>query len=734
MSTQTHYSSDAHGAPDEVDLSMVAAVVRENAVLIALITAATLLLGVAYAFIAPPKYRADAMVQVDDSTSLVNDKLGDLAALFDGKATTEAEIELIRSRQVVDYAVRTLHLEIDARPRYFPLIGAWLARGATPGQPGTPVLGLGRFAWGGEVLRVKEFDVPPRLYDTRFTLRVGAGRSFTLIDRDGAVIALGQTGETVNGQTRYGPLRLYVEAFVAHEGTEFTLARASRQLTTEALQDALDVKEKARQSGVISIVLEGKDSERTAQTVNTIAQRYVQRNVDLKSGQAQQMLDFLDLQLPRLRADLDRAEQRYNAFRNQHGTVDLAEETRLLLRSIVDGKEKIITLQQQRDELAPRFAPGHPSLAALDAQLAGLLREQDQLAQQVKALPDTQQVALGLQRDVEVNTVLYTKLMDSAQQLRVLRAGQQGSARVVDYAVTAEQPVKPRKALVIGAASLLGLALGISAAFTRRSLTRGLEHTIDIEHAAGVPVYASISHSTRQAKLQRTQRGGRDAMAVLAMSAPQDVAVEGIRSLRTALQFRMGGDAINNIVMVTGPRPGVGKSFLSVNLAAVLAAAGKQVLLIDADLRRGSIESYVGVARTPGLADLLAGDAAQSVVQQQVLPGLDVLSRGTSTATPAELLMGERFTQAIERFSGAYDVVIVDTPPVLAVTDSMLIGKHAGTTLLAMRHGRHSAAELRHAMRLLGSAGVAVSGIVLCDVPQRATGYGGFSPYESVAQ
>lgn len=734
MSTQTHYVSDAHGAPDEVDLSMVAAVVRENAVLIALITALALLLGVGYALMATPKYRADAIVQVDDSTSLVNDKLGDLAALFDGKAATEAEIELIRSRQVVDYAVRMLHLDIDARPRYFPLVGAWIARRATPGQPGTPVLGLARFAWGGEVLNVTQFDVPPRLYDRRFTLRVGAGRSFSLIDPDGLVVAKGETGRNVDGQTHDGPLRLYVESFVAREGAEFTLARASRQLTTEALQAALDVKEKARQSGVISIVLEGKDSERTAQTVNTIAQRYVQRNVDLKSGQAQQMLDFLDLQMPRLRADLDRAEQRYNAFRNEHGTVDLAEETRLLLRSIVEGKEKMLALAQQRDELAPRFAPGHPSLAAIDAQLAGLRREQERLEQQVKKLPDTQQVALGLQRDVEVNTELYTKLMDSAQQLRVLRAGQQGNARIVDFAVTAEQPVKPRKALVIGAAALIGLALGVSAAFVRRSLTRGLEHTFDIEQASGVPVYASISHSVRQAKLQRMRHGARGASAVLAVDAPQDVAVEGVRSLRTALQFRMSADAINNIVMVTGPRPGVGKSFLSVNLAAVLAAAGKRVLLIDADLRRGSIESYVDVTRVPGLADLLAGTTAASVVQRGVLPGLDVLSRGTSTATPAELLMGERFTAAIEQFSRGYDVVIVDTPPVLAVTDSMLIGKHAGTTLLAMRHGRHSGAELRHTMRLLGSAGVAVSGIVLCDVPQRGSTYGGFSPYESVAQ
>jgi tyrosine-protein kinase Etk/Wzc len=244
-------------------------------------------------------------------------------------------------------------------------------------------------------------------------------------------------------------------------------------------------------------------------------------------------------------------------------------------------------------------------------------------------------------------------------------------------------------------------------------------------------VYASISHSARQARPPKVGDAG-TRLHVLATSAPQDVAVEGVRSLRTALQFRMA-KASNNVVMITGPRPGVGKSFLSINLAAVMAAAGKRVLLIDADLRRGNLESKLGISRGPGLGDMLAGMQPQSSIRHAELPNLDVLTRGSATPNPAEILMSERFATAIKGFSETYDIVIVDTPPVLAVTDSTLIGLHAGTTLLAVRYGRHSAAELRESVRLLAGAGVEVSGIALGDVPARATAYGAFSSYESVS-
>ncbi|MPW20868.1 polysaccharide biosynthesis tyrosine autokinase [Paraburkholderia sp. CNPSo 3157] len=717
-------------ASDEINLSEIVTVLRENGWLISIVTAAALVVGTAYAFVATPVYRADALVQVDDSSSILNDKLGDLAAMFDGKATADAEIELIRSRQVVGDAVRQLHLDIDARPHYFPLVGEWIARRIAPGEA-RPPLGLKQFAWDGERISVEQFDVPASLYNATFTLVAQADETWRLL-KDGDTVLTGKAGVIAHGAVQEGPLALKVSRIVAHGGTEFLLSRASTQQTVQNLQKVLDVKEKTKQSGIIAVMLDGVDSDLTTQTVNAIVHRYVQQNIDWKSAQAAQMLDFLSGQLPLIHAELDKAEQRYNEFRNRKRTVDLEAESRLLLQSIVDGKTRILALQQQRDELVQRFADGHPSVTAIDVQLADLRKQQQMLDAQVAALPDTQRTALGLERDVEINTQLYTKLMDSAQQLRVMRAGQQGNARIVDLAVVAEKAFWPRKGLVMATSFLLGLLLGVGGVFVRRSFRQGIETSVEIEQVTGIPVYTIISRSERQLKLQKSASSKERGMRVLAVDAPQDVAVEGIRSLRTALQFQMTR-ARNNIVMITGPRPAVGKSFLAINLAAVLAVANKRVLVIDADLRRGSMEDHFGVNRGPGLGDVLAGTAPDKVIRRNALPNLDILPRGVGTPNPAEALMGERFADAMKQFSNEYDIVIVDTPPVLAVTDSMLIGKHAGTTLLATRYGLHSASELRETVRLLGSAGVTICGITLGDVPPSATAYGTFSSYESVA-
>lgn len=726
---------------DEINLSEVTSVIVENRLLITAITTAALTLGAAYALLATPVYRADATVQVGDDTGALNDKLGDLAQMFSGKSSADAEIELIRSRGVVDDAVRQLHLDIEVQPRYFPLIGQRLARASTRGVPVDPVWGLARFAWGGEVLRVSQFDVPPTLYEKKFTLVAEGDQRFQLNGPDGETLLNGHVGEVVAGMTPDGPIRLRVDSVTARVGTEFRLSRASTQLTTIQLQKTLDVAEKTKQSGIIGIRLDGDDSERTAATVNAILRGYVQRNLGWKSAQAQEMLGFLGDQLPQLKRDLEKSEQRYNTFRNKNGTVDLDAESRLLLQAIAEGKTQAVALQQQRSELLQRFTPTHPSVTAIDAQIADLRRQQATLNAQVATLPNTQQSAVRLMRDVDINSGLYTNLMGNAQQLGVLKAGQLGNVRVVDYAITAEEPVKPKKAIVIAAAAALGLMLGVGAAFVRRALHSGLESPLDIEQVANAPVYGVISHSEQQQRLQRAasrgqrDRSGQNAQSgahILAVAAPDDIAVEGVRSLRTALQFRLA-EAPNNVVMITGPRPNVGKSFLSVNLAVVLASVGKRVLIVDGDMRRGKLHQHFGLLRERGLPDMIGGASLDAVVRRAVLPNLDVLTRGAGSPMPSEMLFGERLVALVDQLAKAYDIVILDTPPVLAVTDSALIGKCAGTTLLVMRHARHSAAELRETTRLLGAAGVSVNGIILSDVPQRTSDYG-HSAYHSMPE
>jgi tyrosine-protein kinase Etk/Wzc len=722
-------------ADDEIDLSEILGVLREGRKLILTVLLCVTFVGVLYAFLGRPVYRADAMIQVDDDSDMssINDKLGDLASLFQNKATADTEIELIRSRMVVGETVQRLHLDVSARPHYFPVIGAAIARHLTDGGDtglAKPVWGLDRYAWGGERISVSSFEIPDVLFEKRFELRTLDAARYELIDPDGDVVLRAIVGEAASGMTAKGPVHLTVSTLVARPGTRFNLVRYSSQQTVEALQKALDIAEKTKQSGIIGLKLEGEDAQRITATINMIASLYVQRNVDRKSAQAQQMLSFLGEQLPQLRADLDSSEARYNEFREKTGAIDLDAQGKILLQSVVDTKSHLIDLQQQRADLIQRYTPSHPAVAAIDARIDELKRQQGQYENQVNTLPQTQQQALRLMRDVKVNTDLYMKLLDSTQQLRVLRAGQLGNVRTVDFAVVPEQPVRPKKSLVVSLAAVFGLLLGCVAALGQRMFNRGLESPAEIEQAIEVPVYAIISHSEKQLVLERPARRGLAKPGVLAAVFPNDIAVEGLRSLRTALQFGVLKPE-NNIVMITGPRPGVGKTFVSVNLAAVLASTGKRILLIDADMRCGNVHSYFSIDSKPGLAEVLTGREPLEVIHRHVLPNLDVMMGGMAPDRPAELLLRERFATVLNSLSMTYDMVIVDSPPVLAVTDPVLIGKESGATLMVVRHGRHSAAELKETARHLSSSGVAVDGVVLTDVPQRGTSYGAYSDYRT---
>lgn len=729
--------------PDELHLSDYLRTMVRGWRTILVVTLIALALGGAYAFLAPPTYRADVLFHVEDKTGNANangkDSLPPLTGMFDTKPSTAAEIELLKSRLVTEETVRNLHLDISASPRYLPFIGGMIA-GLVNGRWGFRLpsfINLSGFAWGGESIAVSRFDTSKEMYDTTFTLIAGTDGTYVLRDPNGIAILSGRVGETVETDTADGPIALHVDKLVGAPGSRFELSRASTLSTVDRLQKALLVQETTLQSGVIRASLEGGDPALTAAIVNNMAREFTRQDIASRSTEAEHMLAFLDQQLPGLRKELDDAEQRYNKFRNTHGTVDLGEESRLLLQQIVDNKTKLLDLQQQRAEMSQRFTPNHPAVAALDAQIAALQGAQVNMNRSVAVMPDTEQTALRLLRDVHVNTELYTNLLNSAQQLRVAKAGQVGTVRVVDFAETPDEPVRPKRVLAILIALGGGLVLGIMLTFFKRAMYGGVERPDELEAILGVPVFAVVPRSQTQLRLQENVMLRRRGLHVLAQQAPEDIAVEGVRNLRTSLQLSLD-HAENNVVMITGSRPDAGKSFLSVNLAALVASANKRVLIIDGDMRRGDVHSHFGVTHQPGLSDVLSGGDLGAMIQRDVLPGLDVLAKGTLPTHPSELLMSKRFETMLDELKSHYDLVIVDTPPVLAVTDSTLIGKYAGTTLLVVRHGRHPVNEIVETTKRLRNGGVALRGVLLTDVPQEAafigSGYqGGYYGYDSIA-
>ncbi|AMW84169.1 Tyrosine-protein kinase Wzc [Pseudomonas yamanorum] len=720
---------------EEIDLLGLFGTLIDHKWLIAAVTGAFMLTGAAYAVLATPVYQANALLQVEAKK---NDLLGfsDIGGMLGKESPSATEIELIQSRYVIGKTVDNLKLDIVVQPMYFPVVGEFLARRfqkTNPGAIAEPLLGLDSFAWGGESLKIFKLDLPDGQLGKKLTLTVGENAHFTLVDEDDQVLAAGEAGQLIeqNG------VAFQIEELRAKPGTRFRVIRNARLTSILDYQENLDVVERGKESGMIGLALESTDPDQAIKILNQIAAIYVRQNVERTSAEAAQSLAFLKEQLPEVKKDLEKAGKALNEYQTRSKSVDITLETKAILDQIVGLDTSISELKLQQAEMDRKFTRQHPAYRALLTQIGELTSKQQSLASRVEGLPSTQQELLSLTRDVEVGTAIYTQLLNKSQELDVMRAGTVGNVRLIDTAdVNYFKPIKPKKILIVLIATLLGGFLAVALVLLRKALNRGLESPEAIEQL-GLPVYASIPYSPLQ-KVEEDKitrgRGRTDAgSSLLAISHPTDLAVEALRSLRTSLHFAML-EAPNNRIMISGPSPEVGKTFVSVNLAAVIAQTGQRVLLIDVDMRRGYLHKVLGVPAKDGLSDVLSNQCTlETAIHKTGIENLDIISRGQIPPNPSELLMHRNLTELLSQVSERYDLVILDTPPLLAVTDAAIVGRQSGTNLIVTRYGLNPAKEIEHTIRRFAQNGIVLRGAIFNGVEKKASakyGYGNYGYYQ----
>lgn len=714
----------------EIDLHEIIGDLIASRWLIAAAFALGLVVAAAYVWLVTPVYKIDSLVQVESGgRGSVSPGLEDLNGLLSFSTKAVTEIELLTSRMVIGKTIDDLSLDIITEPEYFPIIGKAIARrhSRLAGPAGAP-WGLRRFAWGGERIDVSRFVVPDALYGKPFHIRAGNKQGmFEVYSPDGALLGASRVGVVTELATPLGTISLFVRELVAEPGTLFNLWRTPRLRAIAGLKGSVEALETAKAASMINVSLETEDPVAGVKTLNKLLNNYVRQNVERRSAEAQQTLRFLDQQLPEIKKNLDASEAEYNAFRARNSTLDVSREGQLLLQQTVQNQTSLVDLQQKRQALLLKFTPEHPSIKALDSEIGVLNRQGGAFNGQVSSMPKTEQEIFRLTRDLKVNEQIYTGLLNSTQQLKVAQAGTVGNVRVVDFGEVPLSPLKPKKLMVLAIGALLGAFLGIAFVLLRQALRVGVKDTKLIESRTGLPVFATIPNSELQSKLERARQRTGGEPKVLALTDPHDLAVESIRSLRTTLHFATM-DAKNNLLMVAGPAPGVGKSFLSLNLAAVLAASGQRVLLIDADMRRGHINEYFGSTRENGLSDTISGQISlDQAIRTTPVEGMDLLTTGAIPPNPSELLLHENFATLLAAASARYDHVIVDCPPIMAVTDAAIVGRHVGASLMAVCFGVTPIHEIELAAARLRQAGVSLKGVILNRVETRSGynyGYG----------
>ena len=621
------------------------------------------IIGVFVAMWVRPVYQVDALLQIESKNNKPSGMMGSLGALFATSSPAETEMELIKSRQVMGAAVEKMRLDLVADPQSK----------------------IDRLMHKEGRLELSNFSVPwdkvaaeSRNKPWTVVAKDSEG-TFELFDQDKKLVLTGSAGQTYHfpyaGDTAtFGIFRADVRA-----GQTFLVSKLKRLEAIEKFRGAFSVSEKGKKTGILEFSYQDVYADRAVEILNEVASSYLRQNVEERNAEAQKTLEFLEKQLPDVKAQMDSSLMNLNTYRNRVGSVDINAETQLVLQRRMKLQQDILALQQRKQDAIRLFHSEHPTVKTLEDQENALKRELAGTSSEVKKLPATQQEVLKLQNQVELTKVMYTSMLNNIQQLRLVSAGEVGSVQ--------------------------------------SKFSSGVKSANFIEKETGFTVYAKVPKGNPK---------GTKGTRPLAVVEPDDVAVESLRALRSSLEFSMMDEG-GSIIGVSGLIPGVGKSFISVNLAALFAGLGKKVLLIDADLRKGRLHKEFGIKRGNGLSQILLRKVeAESVTYPTEVENLFVIPCGNVPANPAELLGSKHYAEIINKFKQEYDLVIVDTPPIMLVTDAALACHVADQIVMVIEYNKHSIEAIKDGMSqiLKGNPQAHASIVINKYEHSRTEGYG----------
>jgi tyrosine-protein kinase Etk/Wzc len=698
-------------------------------------------LGILFALFSSPIYIADALIQVEEKKGSSLGALSQVAKVLDvQQSPVLGEIEILRSRTVIGSAVEAekanITIAVDNR---LPIFGGWLSRILGKGPDGlAKPLWNSSIAWGGEELKVQKFVVPQSLYGESLFLTIGPERTWILADDEGNELLKGQGTEQMS-ESADGKISLSLANIKARPGTIFKLKVYSTLSRIGSILGRMTAAETKRQSGIIKVTFEGNNPAQTAQMLTAITTAYVDQNVSRRSEEAEKSLEFLNKELPRLKADLEVSEQNLNTFRNEKKTLDVPGEIKELLTQTTNTEKARQELELKRKQFQVQYQPDYPLLKAINAQLKEVQTQSVEIEKRISSLPQTQQDYIRKARDVEVNNQLYVSLLNNAQQLQIAKAGTVGNVAVVDPAVIPERPSRPNKPLTVAIAALLGLALGFVICQLLAFITGVVRDPKKLEQTIGQPILGVVPLSTEQVDAIEREEDGEVGAYMLAQMEPTSTVVESLRTLRTSILFSLAEKSNSKVLLLTSAVPSQGKSFLSANLSYLLAAAGKKVLLVEADVRRASIRRYINFnPKDPGLSSVLMDDVdPHSVIMKEVYPNMDFLPAGPRVKNPGDMLSTDRLKNLMAHLRTQYDYVFIDSPPLLPVNDARALAQCADITMFAVRQEMVSVTEVREALEIFAKSGQKIDGMIFNGfIPSRIRygynygyGYGGIFGY-----
>lgn len=708
-------------------------------------------LGVAlYTFTMKPVFEASATLHVKDEKA----KSELLDALAIGSANpVDAELEILKSRTNAEKVVQQMHLDwrILDRPE-------------------------------DVTFRLLEFIPPAGAEDRTYTVELTGG-GYLVRDSDGKLMGYGRSGVLFRG----GGLTLLLDDLRGEQGRFFGLKKLSFNGTVNRLRKNIKAAEVRKKTNIITVSYTNTDPALARDVVNTLVRVYLDQSVGFKTEEANRTVAFLEDQLHGLRGALDSSEKNLQAYKTSAGVVQLdsaaqeviaklsetekertavglrKKQTEFALASLNDAMRRgtvympaatadnpviagmagrLAELEVQRQGLLTEATENHPAVktvkgqidelqrkikAAYESELSALDKREADIGVQLgryegmlRSLPEAERDLARLTRVTKVNADIYTFLLQKHEEARIAKASTISNIAVVDPAISPDEPVKPQKGKNLLLGLLGGCMLGVGLAFFQEYLDDTIKDVDTAKKELRWPLLAVIPC------IEHTGEGERERkISLIAHAEPKSQVSEAFRSLRTGIHFSSISRK-KQVLLVTSTFPGEGKSTVSANLACILAQTGDRVVVVDCDLRRSTLHQKFGLEKEPGLTNLLAGDnSLGETLRQTPIPNLFFLSAGATPPNPAELLGSREMADLISNLRDDFDLVLVDAPPVLAVTDAPLLTALADIVMVIVETGRVPVKAARQMRETLESVGAPVAGMILNDKTGKGRqGYG----------
>ena len=692
-----------------------------------------LLLGVTYSRYVQPTYQTDALIQIDDKSKSISALGTNISELVGTESTpAETERELIKSRMVLGPVVEQLFLDIKVRDPEIKSTDRIL-QGKVPTQVSNED-GVTLKTKNGNV-QIANFTVPLSYLNKPFTLiKTATGFKLSHTINDELIEYSGNVGTLTTINTPDGEIKLTVNSLPS-EGHTISITKLSKPNAIDALNNALTVAERGQKTGIIQLTLTGNDQQQVSRILTSVIDSYVTQNLVRGSKQTTTTLKFMESQIPQLKQKLEQSEQAFNKFREQYGTIDVTQEAEILINESAAIEKQVSDLNLKKAELLTYYTEEHPLVIQINDQLSTLKERRDQVKSGISRLPEMQREFLQLSQDTEINREIYLTMLKNYQQLQIAKAGEIGYVRVVDMPINTYRAIAPKKLQIRAIAFVLGAFLGSLLVLVKILFRNPVKDPESLEEKTGVPVLATIPRSKTSYNLSKKKNNNR---RLLAMVDHDGLSYEAIKSLRTSLMFAMPSTTKANmgtiqaetrllrqgkVIMITGEAPGIGKSYISSNLAETFSQLNKKVLIIDGDMRRGELHKIFTISQNFGLGDYLSrtNEPLADFIHPTSFDLIDFMPRGEHPNNPASLLASQKFADMMANLVAVYDIIVIDTPPVLAVSDAIITAKFADKVLMVTRYNYSIEGQVAYAIRQMQKGGVTVDGIVLNDVQQGLT-------------